>query len=162
MDIFEYPSPVLKETAYEVEPGDRDLKRLVRRMQRIMREAPGVGLAANQLGVQKRVIVFQPEEDGEAMALLNPRVVSASEETVLEEEGCLSFPGIVVQVERPEAVVCEGLSLSGDPVTEEADGLLARILQHEIDHLDGVLIIDRAQSEERRDALRRYREARGG
>jgi peptide deformylase len=159
MDLFVYPNPVLKQEAAEVTPEDRDLKRLAKRMAKIMRQAPGVGLAATQLGVQKRFIVIQPDEEGEAQALLNPRIVESSEDTCTEEEGCLSFPGIVVPVERSESVVCEATTLDGSALRIEADELLARILQHEIDHLDGVLIIDRAQPDERRAALRRYREA---
>lgn len=158
MEILEFPNPALKERAREVEPGDRDVKRLVKRMIKLMREAPGVGLAATQLGVQKRVIVLQPAEDEPAYALVNPRVVSTSDDSCTEEEGCLSLPGIVVPIERPASIVCQAQEIDGTPIDIEADDLLARILQHEIDHLDGILIIDRASPEERREALRRYRE----
>jgi len=124
-----------------------------------MYEAPGIGLAAPQVGVLKRVIVYDLGDDGNPVALCNPVIVSSGDELELDEEGCLSLPGITVEVERPTTVVCEALSLKGTPVSIEAEGLHARLLQHEIDHLDGVLIIDRATPEERKDALRRYREA---
>lgn len=158
MDIFEYPSPVLKEPATEVVDHDRDLAELVKTMIHVMQQAPGVGLAATQLGVQQRVIVYQADPGGSARALVNPRIVESSSELSIEEEGCLSFPGIAVAIERPAFVVCEGTDHQGVPVRVDASDLLARILQHEIDHLDGVLIIDRAAPDDRREALRRYRE----
>ena len=159
MRVFEYPNPVLKQSADPVDAEtDSDLRSLAEHMVRLMRDAPGVGLAATQLGVQKRLIVFQIEEEGDAQALANPVITECSETTSLEEEGCLSFPGISIPIERPSEVVCEGVSLDGQSVRIEATELLARVLQHEIDHLDGVLIIDRAALEERKAALRRYRE----
>jgi peptide deformylase len=131
--------------------------RLVRSMAQVMYDAPGVGLAATQVGVQKRVIVFDIE-DG-LVALCNPHIVEASEETDLDDEGCLSLPGITVPVARSVSCVCEAIDVKGAPVRLEAEGFFARVLQHETDHLDGVLIIDRATPEERLAAMRRYREA---
>jgi peptide deformylase len=129
-------------------------------MARVMYEAPGIGLAAPQIGVLKRVIVYDLSEDGDGLsAVCNPRIVDQSDECTVDDEGCLSLPGISVPVERSCSVVCEGVSLDGTPVRIEAEGLLARLFQHEIDHLDGMLIIDRATAEERKAALRRYHDA---
>jgi peptide deformylase len=158
MDILAHPNPALKQPATEVDPvQDRTLIRLVKAMSEAMYEAPGVGLAATQVGVQKRLIVF--DLDDGLVALCNPSIVERSEETEVDDEGCLSLPGITVPVERAASCVCEALNLKGKHVRIEAEGLLARLLQHETDHLDGVLIIDRATPDERRAAMRRYREA---
>jgi peptide deformylase len=158
MEILAHPNPALKHPAGAVDPAiDRDLPRLVKAMAKAMYDAPGVGLAATQVGVQKRLIVF--DLDDGLVALCNPAIVEASEDTEVDDEGCLSLPGITVPVERPVSCVCEALDLKGRDVRIEADGLLARLLQHETDHLDGLLIIDRATPDERRAAVRRYREA---
>jgi peptide deformylase len=158
VEILVHPNPALKQPAADVDPGsDKELVRLVRSMAKMMYDAPGVGLAATQVGVQKRVIVMDVE-DG-LVALCNPRIVETSDETDVDDEGCLSLPGITVPVERAVSCVCEALDIKGQPVTLEAEGFFARVLQHETDHLDGVLIIDRATPEERRAAVRRYREA---
>lgn len=157
MDILEHPNPALKQTALPVDPRtDKELPRLVKAMARAMHEAPGVGLAATQVGVQKRVIVF--DVDDGTVALCNPQIVERSEETELDDEGCLSLPGITVPVERAVSCVCEALDLKGEPLRLEAEGFVARVLQHETDHLDGILIIDRASTDDRRAAMRRYRE----
>jgi peptide deformylase len=158
MDILEHPNPALKQHASEVDPkADRELLRLVKSMAKAMYDAPGVGLAATQVGVQKRVIVI--DVDDQLMALCNPVIVETSDETATEDEGCLSLPGITVPIERPFTCVCEALDLKGTPVRIDAEGFVARVLQHETDHLDGILIIDRADPEVRRAALRVYREA---
>jgi peptide deformylase len=158
MEILTHPNPALKIGAADVDPAtDADLLKLVEVMARAMYAAPGIGLAAPQVGVLKRVIIF--DLDDGLVALCNPRIVEASEETELAEEGCLSLPGIGVEVERPVAVTCEALDLKGRQVRVEGGELLARLLQHEIDHLDGVLIIDRASPDERRAAMKAYREA---
>lgn len=158
MEILTHPSPALKQVADEVEHfGDRELKSLVTAMARAMYDAPGVGLAATQVGVLKRVLVYDVDEG--LVALCNPRIVESSVETEPSEEGCLSLPGIEVPIQRHASLVCEARDIEGEPVRIEAEGLLARVLQHEIDHLDGVLIIDRATPEERRAAIRRYNEA---
>jgi peptide deformylase len=157
MRILTYPDPALKQPAVEVDPvNDSTLRDLVTRMARAMYEAEGIGLAATQVGVLKRVIVYDLE-DG-LHALCNPRILDRSEQAETAEEGCLSVPGISVPVERAASIVCEGLSLDGKRVTIHADGLLARMFQHEIDHLDGVVILDRLSPEERKAALRAYRE----
>jgi peptide deformylase len=121
-----------------------------------MYDAPGVGLAATQVGVLKRVIVYDIDEG--LVALCNPRIVDTSDETQFSEEGCLSLPGIEVPLQRAISLTCEASDIDGNPITIEAEGLLARVLQHELDHLDGVLIIDRATPEERLAAIRRYSE----
>lgn len=161
MEVISHPNPALKQRAEEVDPtNDAGLKDLCKQMARVMYDAPGIGLAATQVGVQKRVIVYDLEEDGPGLvALCNPVIVERSDECEVDEEGCLSLPGISVEVERACTVVCEADSLRGERVRIEAEGLHARLLQHEIDHLDGVLIIDRATPEERKAALKRYREA---
>lgn len=161
MDILIHPSPALKQRAHEVDPAsDPDIPRLVQAMAKAMYAAPGVGLAATQVGVQKRVFVF--DVDDGLVAVCNPVLTDYSEETEADEEGCLSLPGLTVTVERPSSVVCEGLDLKGSPLRIESDGLLARLLQHETDHLEGVLILDRATPEERRAAMKRYRELAEG
>lgn len=161
MNVIAHPNPALLIRADEVDPvTDHGLRELVTHMAHLMYQAPGIGLAATQVGVMKRVIVYDVSDDGASpVALCNPVIVSRSDETEIDEEGCLSFPGISVPVERALSVTCEALSIDGKPVTVEAEGLHARLLQHETDHLDGVLIIDRATPAERKAALKRYREA---
>ncbi|MDO8964083.1 MAG: peptide deformylase [Coriobacteriia bacterium] len=157
MDILSHPNPALKQRAQDIDPTtDAGLMPLIKAMAKAMYDGPGIGLAATQVGVQKRVIVF--DLDDGLIALCNPTIAETSAETVLEDEGCLSLPGITVPVERPVHCVCEAVDLRGNPFRMEAEGLLARLLQHEVDHLDGLLIIDRATPDERRAALRRYRE----
>ena len=158
MVILAHPNPALRQRAYEVDPtSDRTLKSLVKSMARTMYDAPGVGLAATQVGVHKRIVVFDLE-DG-LVALCNPEIVELSSETEVDEEGCLSLPGISVPVPRATQCVCAAVDLRGETVSITAEGMLARVLQHEVDHLDGVLIIDRATPEDRLAAVRRYREA---
>lgn len=161
MEILTHPNPALASSCSEVDPlADHTLRPLAERMALTMYEAPGVGLAAPQVGVMKRMIVFDVSEEQNRLAVLcNPRVVSEGAERIVEDEGCLSLPGISVPVERATEVVCEGQTLEGTKVKLEAEGFMARMLQHEIDHLDGRLIIDRATPEERKAALRRYRDA---
>lgn len=157
MDILAHPNPALKQVASPVDPAtDADLPRLVKVMAEAMYDAPGIGLAAPQIGVLKRVIVF--DVDDQLGVLCNPVLVERSPETEVDDEGCLSLPGITVPVERSLAVACEGLDIKGNPVRIEGSELVARMLQHETDHLDGVLIIDRATPEERKAAMRRYME----
>jgi peptide deformylase len=161
VDILSHPNPALVQRAADAEPGtDRGLRRLIEDMANAMYDAPGVGLAATQVGVLKRVLIY--DLDDSLVALCNPRIVSRSEAMELDDEGCLSLPGITVPVERACSVVCEGLDVEGRPVRVEGEGLLARVLQHETDHLDGVLIIDRASPQDRKDALRRYHELHAG
>lgn len=150
--IRQYPDPVLKMAAREVESFDDDLRRLADRMKRLMKDAYGVGLAGNQVGMLRRLFVFQKDED-EAVALVNPRIAERSEETDVEEEGCLSIQGVRVLVERSVAVTVEAQDENGLDVRLELEGLTARVAQHEIDHLDGTLILDRTDDDSRRQAL---------
>ncbi len=161
MDVIAHPNPALAQPASEVDPAsDKSLRALAARMARVMYEAPGIGLAATQVGVLKRVIVYDLDDEGRSpVALCNPTIIERSEDCETDDEGCLSLPGITVPVERACRVTCEALSLDGAPVRIDAEGLHARLIQHEIDHLDGRLIIDRATPDERLAALRRYREA---
>jgi peptide deformylase len=131
----------------------------VERMTALMEEARGVGLAAPQLGVLRRVLVYRTAEEDPVVALVNPRVVETGEETETSEEGCLSLGAatVVVEVERARAVTVEGSSPEGEPLRVEADGLQARVIQHELDHLDGVLTIDRTTPEQRKGALAQLR-----
>jgi peptide deformylase len=157
--IRQYPDPVLRLQAQEVEQFDDDLAQLVERMKRLMRDARGVGLAANQVGVLRRVFVIQEDEDAEPRALVNPMIVERSDETAADDEGCLSMQGVVVGVERAVRVRIEARDESGEPVELELEELPARVAQHELDHLDGVLILDRTNDEDRREALAVLRQA---
>jgi peptide deformylase len=151
--IRQYPDPVLRLRAREVEQFDDDLKQLVERMLRLMQDANGVGLAANQIGIIRRVFVFQPDPDTEPVAVVNPMIVERGDETVSDEEGCLSMQGVQVPVERALTVRLEGRDPEGGDVSLDLSELGARVAQHELDHLDGVLILDRTTEEARREAL---------
>jgi len=150
--IRQYPDPVLRMQAPPVEQFDDDLKRLVTRMGELMKDANGVGLAATQVGVLRRVFVFVPEEDTVAV-LVNPEIVRRSDEAETDDEGCLSIQGVTVPVERALRVTIVGKDEHGNDVRYELDGYEARCVQHETDHLDGVLMLDRTTPEARREAL---------
>ena len=154
--------PVLRRPADPVPAVDDDVRALVEDLMQTMYEADGVGLAAPQVGVSLRVIVVdtREEEGADALALINPRIAESSEDTEKAEEGCLSVPGVADIVERPVRVVVEALDSSGAPVRVAADGLRARALQHEVDHLDGVLFLDRLSALKRRLALQKWRKLR--
>ncbi|TML16088.1 MAG: peptide deformylase [Actinobacteria bacterium] len=151
--IRQYPDPVLRLEAQEVVEFDGDLEQLVERMIHLMQDARGVGLAANQVGILRRVFVIQADEDEEPQALVNPVIVERSSEVDDDDEGCLSLQGVLVPVERPVRVRIDARDAEGNPVTLELEGLPARVAQHELDHLDGVLILDRTTPEGKRDAL---------
>jgi peptide deformylase len=151
--IRQYPDPVLRMQAREVEGFDDDLASLVERMRHLLHDANGIGLAATQVGVLRRVFLFLPDPEQDAVALVNPRIVESSDERVSDDEGCLSLQGVVVPVERDERVTVEASDPEGNEVRFELEGLPARIAQHELDHLDGVLILDRTTPEGRREAL---------
>lgn len=157
--IRQYPDPVLRMRANEVEEGDDSLQALTERMSRLMQEARGVGLAAPQIGVLRRVLVYQTSDDDPVIAFVNPRVLETGTERETSEEGCLSLgsASVVVPVERALSLTVEAISPAGDPLRIEAEGLEARVIQHELDHLDGVLIVDRTTPEGRREALARLR-----
>jgi peptide deformylase len=151
--IRQYPDPVLRMKANDVEEFDGDLAKLIERMQHLLHDANGVGLAATQLGVLRRVFIFQPDPDEEPRALVNPRLAEGSDEREFDDEGCLSLTGVVIPVERHERVAIEATDPEGKEVRLELEGLPARVVQHELDHLDGILIIDRTTPEARREAL---------
>lgn len=157
--IRQYPDPVLRMRGNEVAEGDDSVQALTERMSRLMQEARGVGLAAPQIGVLRRVLVYQTSDEESIVALVNPRVLETSEERETSDEGCLSLgsAAVVVPVERPVALTVEAMSPGGEPLRIEAEGLVARVIQHELDHLDGVLIVDRTTPEGRREALARLR-----
>ncbi|HEY5198764.1 MAG TPA: peptide deformylase [Solirubrobacteraceae bacterium] len=154
--------PALRAKAIPVERFDEDLRREVARMGELMDAAMGVGLAATQLGVLHRVLVYRVEHDSPVVALVNPTVEWAGREQETIEEGCLSLPGVAVDVERAVHVRVGAHNEHGEPITVEASGLEARVIAHEMDHLDGVLILDRTSREQRREAMRRMREAQAG
>jgi peptide deformylase len=155
--------PVLRNRTQEVEAFDDELRRLVDDMFETMYHAEGIGLAANQIGVARQVLVVdvRDEDDPEAgrLALVNPRIVAESDATERESEGCLSMPGLEDVVERPWAVRVEGYDVEGRPVVVEAEALLSRALQHEIDHLEGILFIDRLSPLKRRMLMQKWRKA---
>ena len=153
--VRQYGDPVLRMKARDVEDFDDDLRRLGERMTSLMHEAQGVGLAATQVGVLRRLFVFVDE--GEDRVLVNPAITKRSKDTGLEDEGCLSLREVLVPVERETGVTIEGVDLDGEPVKLELELPEARIVQHELDHLDGVLIIDRTDDQSRRAALARLR-----
>ncbi|MBT8396969.1 MAG: peptide deformylase [Gemmatimonadetes bacterium] len=156
--------PVLREPAVEVAEVDEGVRALVEDMLETMYHAEGIGLAAPQVGISSRVIVVDlrdsDEEDMGPLALINPRVVESGKKKDKAPEGCLSIPGMEEIVERPDTVTIEGLDPDGDPVSMEVSGLLSRALQHEIDHLDGVLFIDRLSPLKRRMALKKWQKSR--
>ena len=152
LEIRTFGDPVLRQRAREVDKLTDLHRRLVDDMIETMRAAPGVGLAGPQIGVVERVFVYEVEED--VGAIVNPTITFRSPETEVDDEGCLSLPGLLYPVERHASVLLEGLDVDGEPVLKGAEGLLARVFQHEIDHLDGVLFVDRLPPELRRQAMR--------
>ena len=156
--VVKFGDPILNSKASPVRGPGPQLRSEVERMIAIMRDGMGVGLAATQLGILRRLLVFQASRDAEPTALINPEIDWASEDLVVAEEGCLSLPRVSMDVERPLHATVVGLDVDGDRMTIEASGLEARVLQHEIDHLDGVLILDRAPRDQRKGALRALRE----
>jgi peptide deformylase len=153
--IRQYGDPALKMRAREVEEVDDDVRRLATRMTELMHEAQGVGLAATQVGVLRRVFVFS--DDGEDRVVVNPVITKRSDTMEIDEEGCLSLREVLVPVERACVVTIEGVDAQGAPVKLELKMPSSRVVQHELDHLDGVLIIDRTDAESRREALAKLR-----
>lgn len=159
--IRTYPDPVLRRRAAPVERVDERIRRLLDDMLETMYAAPGIGLAAPQVGESVRVIVADVSEEKNApLRMVNPEITWRSETTAVAEEGCLSLPEIYGEVERPEAVEVRYLDETGAERTLRAEGLLARCLQHEIDHLDGVLFVDHLSPVRRSVLLRRYEKLR--
>ena len=157
--IRSFGDPVLRTKARPIERFDDALRNEVARMGALMDDALGVGLAATQVGVVHRLLVYRVQQEAALAALINPEVEWSGRETESMEEGCLSLPGVLVEVDRPIHVRVRALNEFGEPIVIEASGLEARVIQHAIDHLDGVLILDRTSREERKEAMRILREA---
>jgi len=157
--IRSFGDPVLRTRARPIERFDDALRQEVARMGALMDDALGVGLAATQVGVVHRLLVYRVQQQAPLAALINPQVEWSGRETESIEEGCLSLPGVLVEVDRPIHVRVRALDELGEPLVIEASGLEARVIQHEIDHLDGVLILDRTSREQRKEAMRSLREA---
>ena len=153
--IRQYGDPALRMKAREIEAVDDDVRRLAERMTALMHEAQGVGLAATQVGVLRRLFVFT--DAGEDRVLVNPVITKRSGKVEVDDEGCLSLRDVLVPVERSVAVTLEGLDGDGEPVKLDLEEPSARIVQHELDHLDGVLIVDRTDDESRRMAQGKLR-----
>ncbi|MGO9821414.1 MAG: peptide deformylase [Solirubrobacteraceae bacterium] len=157
--VRKFGDPGLKTRARTVERFDEALIDEVKRMSELMVDALGVGLAANQVGILNRVLVYRVHQQAPIAALINPEVEWSGKEKEILEEGCLSLPAVHVDVERPVHVRVRALDEHGEPLTIEASGLEARVIQHEIDHLDGVLVLDRISRQQRKEAMRALREA---
>jgi peptide deformylase len=156
--VVKFGDPVLRSAASPVTEFDDELVSEADRMIGLMRDAIGVGLAATQLGALRRMLVFQVGSEAEPTVLINPEIEWRSEDQATAEEGCLSLPGVIVDVERPLHVRARGVDVHGEPLSLEASGLEARVIQHEVDHLDGVLMIDRTERDQRKGALKALRE----
>ena len=156
--VRKHGDPVLRSRALSVERFDEPLREQVRRMGQLMHDALGIGLAATQVGLMNRVLVYRVESEGAIAVLVNPVLDWAGDERETMEEGCLSLPGVLVEVERPIHVRVRAQDERGEDILIEASGLEARVIQHEMDHLDGVLILDRTTREQRKEAMRRLRE----
>ena len=160
--IRKFGDPVLRTKARPVDRFDADLIAEIEQMGQLMGDALGVGLAATQVGVLHRLLVYRVGLHGPIAALVNPEVEWCGKETEQMEEGCLSLPAVLLDVDRPIHVRVRAHDERGQPILVEASGLEARVIQHEIDHLDGVLILDRASREDRKEAMRAMREAMQG
>jgi peptide deformylase len=156
--VRKFGDPVLRVEARPVEVFDDRLREEVARMGALMVDSLGIGLAATQVGTLHRVLVYRVEHDSPVNVLVNPVIEWKGGEEETMEEGCLSLPGVHVDVERPVYVRVRAQDATGEPLLVEASGLEARVIQHEIDHLDGVLILDRASREQRKEAMRTLRE----
>jgi peptide deformylase len=156
--VRKHGDPVLRSRALPIDRFDDTLREEVRRMGQLMHDALGIGLAATQVGVMHRVLVYRVEAEASIATLVNPVLEWASEEREPMEEGCLSLPGVLVEVERSVHVRVRAQDERGEGILIEASGLEARVIQHEMDHLDGVLIVDRTTREQRKEAMRTLRE----
>jgi peptide deformylase len=156
--VRQYGDPVLRAKARPVEVFDDALREEVARMGALMHDSLGIGLAATQVGALRRVLVYRVEHESPINALVNPEIEWSGREKEWMEEGCLSLPRVHVDVERPVRVRVRAQDAHGEPIVIEAAGLEARVIQHEIDHLDGVLILDRTPRDQRKEAMRILRE----
>lgn len=144
LEIRKFKDPILKKKCQKVEKIDEEIKKHIFAMVQIMQRNNGIGLAAPQVGILKRIIVFHSKINGNRLfALVNPEIIKMSREREIEEEGCLSFPGIFIKIKRAKNVVVEGLDINGEKVRISAEGLSARVFQHEIDHLNGIIFLKR-------------------
>lgn len=160
LDVFTYPEKVLKQKTAPVDNIDGALQAVFDNMATTMYQAPGVGLAAPQVGISQSFVIYDiaPKEDGHDLhVLVNPRIVSREGEILSENEGCLSVPDFRADVKRAERILVEGVDREGNPMRFEADGLLAIVIQHELDHLDGTLFIDRISALKRQMYKRRVK-----
>ena len=157
--VRQYGDPVLRASARPVDVFDDELRTEVARMGALMNDSLGIGLAATQVGILHRLLVYRVEPDAPVNALVNPVIEFSSDDEEWAEEGCLSLPAVHVEVERPVFVRVRAMDEHGDDVVVEASGLEARVIQHELDHLDGVLILDRTPKDQRKEAMRALREA---
>jgi peptide deformylase len=157
--VRQYGDPVLRASARPVDVFDDELRTEVARMGALMTDSLGIGLAATQVGILHRLLVYRVEPDAPVNALVNPVIEFSSDDEEWAEEGCLSLPAVHVEVERPVFVRVRAVDEHGDDVVVEASGLEARVIQHEVDHLDGVLILDRTPKDQRKEAMRALREA---
>lgn len=157
--VRQWGDPVLTTKARKVDTFDEGLREEIMRMGALMNDALGIGLAATQVGILHRVLVYRVEPDSPVQALINPDLEWSGKEKEFAEEGCLSLPGVLVEVERPVHVRVRAQDPHGDGVLVEASGLEARVIQHEMDHLDGILILDRTPRDQRKAAVRSLREA---
>ncbi len=154
-----FGDPVLRTRARPVERFDDALRAEIQQMGELMNDALGVGLAATQVGVLHRLLVYRVQQQSPVSALINPEIEWRGGEEEIAEEGCLSLPAVLVEVERPVHVRVRALNENGEEIVIEASGLEARVIQHEMDHLDGVLILDRTTRDQRKEAMRALREA---
>jgi peptide deformylase len=157
--VRKYGDPVLRSKARRVDRFDDELRDEIARMGVLMHDAYGIGLAATQVGILHRVLVYRVEQDSPVNALINPEIEWSSKDKEFSEEGCLSLPAVHVDVERPVHVRVRAQDEQGERITVEASGLEARVIQHELDHLDGVLILDRTSRDQRKEAMRALRAA---
>ncbi len=157
--IRRFGDPVLKSRAGNVDRFDEALRDQVERMAALMHDALGIGLAAPQIGISQQLLVYRVGPEGPVIALVNPEIEWSSDEEEPAQEGCLSIPGILVDVDRPVYVRVRAQDENGDDRVVEASGLEARVIQHEVDHLNGVLILDRTTKDQRKDAIRAIRDA---
>ncbi len=163
LPILIFPDPILRETAQPVEQVDETLRRLLEDMMETMHAAPGVGLAAPQIGLSRRLFVMDPARENEPPApryLINPEILQKGEQTRVHEEGCLSIPNIYAEVERPASILVRYLGQEGELREEWLEGHAATVAQHEIDHLDGILFIDHLSRLKRDFLIRKFRKAR--
>jgi peptide deformylase len=157
--IRRFGDPILKSRAARVDRFDEGLLDQIERMAALMHDALGIGLAAPQIGVSQQLLVYRVGPDGPVIPLINPEIEWSSDDAEPAEEGCLSIPGILVDVARPVFVRVRAQDENGDDRVVEASGLEARVIQHEVDHLNGVLILDRTTKDQRKDAIRAWRDA---